>query len=196
MAVAGPLLGIHPFNQPDVEFAKELTREVMTGHAPATSVVPEPVEPIARHPFLEWSQGAASPMYVAVQAYLAPGPKADEALGDLREALRATLKLPVTVRYGPRFLHSTGQLQKGGPPTDLCLQLLDTGTNDIPVPETSYTFGQSSRAEAQGDAQALTQRRRRVLRIQLGPDPLRGLAQLVSTTVSRPGSADASKSTA
>jgi transaldolase/glucose-6-phosphate isomerase len=84
----------------------------------------------------------------------------------------------VTVGYGPRFLHSTGQLHKGG--TDRCrfLQIVDQPTEDLAVPETSYTFGTLIGAQAEGDRQALEQRKRTVLRIQLGADDAEGLAAL------------------
>jgi transaldolase/glucose-6-phosphate isomerase len=82
------------------------------------------------------------------------------------------------VGYGPRFLHSTGQLHKGGPNTVLVLQIVDQPTQDVPVPETDYTFGTLIEAQALGDFTALKQRRRRALRINLGNDTKAGLEGL------------------
>ena len=82
----------------------------------------------------------------------------------------------VTLGYGPRFLHSTGQLHKGGADRCRFLQLVDQPTEDLAVPETSYTFGTLIRAQAEGDRQALEQRGRTVLRVQLGADDAQGLA--------------------
>ena len=95
--------------------------------------------------------------------------------------LRQKTRLATTAGYGPRFLHSTGQLHKGGPNTGLFLQLVDQPGADVPVPETNYTFGQLIKAQAQGDWQALTQRGRRVIRVQLGSDAEGSLRQLLET---------------
>jgi transaldolase/glucose-6-phosphate isomerase len=116
-----------------------------------------------------------------LHAYLEPTPASDAALEQLRVLLRGKSRLATTAGYGPRFLHSTGQLHKGGPNTGLFLQLVDQAGADAAVPETNYTFGQLIRAQAQGDWQALTQRGRRVIRVQLGADAKSGLAQLLET---------------
>jgi transaldolase/glucose-6-phosphate isomerase len=92
--------------------------------------------------------------------------------------VRDQLHLATTVGYGPRFLHSTGQLHKGGPNTGFFLQLIDEPKDDLPVPEADYTFGTLIRAQALGDYRALRQRDRRVLRVMLGHDVQGALAQL------------------
>jgi transaldolase / glucose-6-phosphate isomerase len=88
------------------------------------------------------------------------------------------LATPTTLGYGPRFLHSTGQLHKGGPNTVLVLQIVDQPSEDVPVPETDYTFGTLIEAQALGDFTALKQRRRRALRVNLGTDTKSGLKRL------------------
>ncbi|HEV7786190.1 MAG TPA: phosphoheptose isomerase, partial [Thermoanaerobaculia bacterium] len=126
----------------------------------------------------EWLAGAKAGDYLGIHAYLPPRPETTAALAALQAGLHARTKLAVTVGYGPRFLHSTGQLHKGG--TDRCrfLQIVDQPTEDLAVPETSYTFGTLIGAQAEGDRQALEQRKRTVLRIQLGADDAEGLAAL------------------
>ena len=92
--------------------------------------------------------------------------------------LHGGTRLAVTLGYGPRFLHSTGQLHKGGPDRCRFLQLVDEPAEDLPVPETQYTFGTLIRAQAEGDRQALEQRGRTVLRVQLGREDEQGLQNL------------------
>ncbi len=117
--------------------------------------------------------------YVAIQAYLAPTEETQAALRDIRLRLLQRLHVATTLGIGPRFLHSTGQLHKGGPNTGLFLQLVDRPDRDLEVPGTGYTFGQLIRAQALGDYQALRQKQRRVLRIDLGSDVPAGLRRLV-----------------
>ncbi|MDA2914353.1 hypothetical protein MYX77_10435, partial [Acidobacteriia bacterium AH_259_A11_L15] len=117
--------------------------------------------------------------YIAIHAYLAPTPESTAALQEIRAALGNQTRLATTVGYGPRFLHSTGQLHKGGPNTGLFLQLVDEPGEDLAVPETDYTFGTLIQAQAVGDLMALKQRRRRVLSVNLGRDVTGGLKQLV-----------------
>ena len=96
----------------------------------------------------------------------------------LNRQAQALQSAATTLGFGPRFLHSTGQLHKGGPNTGVFLQIVDEPSEPLPVPETNYSFAQLIRAQAEGDHQALKQRGRRVLRIQLGPDTAAGLRQL------------------
>ncbi len=182
VAAAGAVLGINPFDQPDVQLAKDLARQAMAagpeGAAPAEDDIG-----VAGHedlaPVLEaWLATARPRDYVAVQAYLAPTAETDAALRGLRVTLAKRLGLATTLGYGPRFLHSTGQLHKGGPNTGLFLQLTDEVGDDIAVPETETTFGALIRAQALGDYRALRQRDRRVLRLNLGRDAAAGLASL------------------
>jgi transaldolase/glucose-6-phosphate isomerase len=183
VASAGMILGIDPFDQPDVEFAKELARQAMahparSGAPPEVPSVPaEDPDALARA-VTAWSGQGRPGNYVAIQAYLAPIDATSRALDSLRRTLLERLRLATTVGFGPRFLHSTGQLHKGGPNTGLFLQLVDTPQQDLEVPGAGYTFGQLIRAQSVGDHQALVQKGRRVLRVDLGSDVAGGLRRL------------------
>ncbi len=183
IAVAGPVLGIDPFDQPDVELAKQLAREAMAA-APGTSRPPEGTSvSVADAPGLRQAVDAfvraAGPRdYLAIQAYLAPSVAMTSALARMRSTLLTRYRHATTFGYGPRFLHSTGQLHKGGPSTGRFLQLTDDFAEDLAVPETDYTFGRLLRAQALGDLLALRQRGRPVLRVELGRDPMAGLGVL------------------
>jgi transaldolase/glucose-6-phosphate isomerase len=116
--------------------------------------------------------------YIAIQAFLSPSPSTAAALTRLQQDLHGATGLAVTIGYGPRFLHSTGQLQKGGPPTGLFLQLVDEPGAEIAVPETDYDFGGLVRAQALGDARALLQKDRRLLRVVLDIGVESGMTRL------------------
>src|SRR5205807_3490120 len=98
---------------------------------------------------------AAPPHYVAIMGYLAPSDELDAAIGELRDAVRELTGAAVTFGYGPRFLHSTGQLHKGGPPTGRFLQLVDEPRGEVEIPGESYTFGTLIAAQAAGDLQTM-----------------------------------------
>jgi transaldolase/glucose-6-phosphate isomerase len=117
--------------------------------------------------------------YIAIQAYLAPTPDSEALLQQIRQALGSRLGVATTLGFGPRFLHSTGQLHKGGPPTGRFLQLVDEPGEDVAIPETNYSFGTLVEAQALGDYQALLQRGRHVLRINLGDEVSGGLQRLL-----------------
>jgi transaldolase/glucose-6-phosphate isomerase len=177
VAAAGAALGIHPFNQPDVELAKELARVAMSKKESSGHGAPEIAANAGELPaaMSSWLTGTQPGNYIAIQAYLNPTSETASGLESLREILRDHTKLATTLGYGPRFLHSTGQLHKGGPNTGLFLQLIDEPLDDLPVPAAGYSFGDLIRAQALGDFQALQQRGRRVLRINLGHDALKAL---------------------
>jgi len=180
VAAASAALGIHPFNQPDVQHAKELARRAMEGDLDTDGVHEVHIDDHeALAPAIADWLGAARPGdYMAVQAYLAPDTATTDALARIRTGLRDRTRLATTVGSGPRFLHSTGQFHKGGPNTGLFLQLVGTPSSDLEVPGAGYTFGDLITAQALGDYQALRARDRRVLRIHLGSDPGNGLAVL------------------
>ena len=127
-----------------------------------------------------WLQEAQAGDYLAIHAYMAPAMGTAVSLQNLRAKLRNRLHLATTVGFGPRFLHSTGQLHKGGPNTGLFLQLVDEPDTDLPVPEMTYSFGAIIRAQALGDFQALRQRGRRVLQVSMGNDVPAGLRELLA----------------
>jgi len=123
--------------------------------------------------------------YVAVQAYIDPSVENAAKLQTLRASILQRLNVATTLGFGPRFLHSTGQLHKGGPNSGLVLQIVDQPTDHLAVPETNYTFEALIKAQALGDFSAMKQRRRRVLRVNLGSDAASGLNSL--TEVLRAG---------
>jgi glucose-6-phosphate isomerase len=184
-AVAGHRLGINPFNQPNVEAAKVLAREAVAGYAQAGTLPPDrpaPVEPSALAAFLASAQAGE---YVALQAYLRPTPDVDAALLTLRTLIRDRLKLATTVGYGPRFLHSTGQLHKGDAGGGLFVQFTADSPQDVPIPDAagsdqaSMSFGVLELAQALGDKQALQAAGRRVIRFHLGAeDPAGAIGRL------------------
>jgi len=129
---------------------------------------------------MTWIRTKVKPgAYIGLQAYLKVDPGIMRGLQYLRCHLRSRLHLATTLGLGPRFLHSTGQLHKGGPNTGVFLQLIDSPQDDIAVPETDYTFCELFAAQALGDYHALLQRDRWVIRVNLGTDPAHGLQMLV-----------------
>ena len=183
IASAAMILGIDPFDQPDVQAAKELAwtivsegssmergeREVSTYH------LDEPDELMAAAE--EWAEGAQEGDYIAIQAFLGCRPEVQDELGRLQGDLLTATGLPTTLGHGPRYLHSTGQLHKGGPNTGLFLQLVDR-TVDLPVPGEGYSFRDLTRAEALGDIMVLNERGRRTLRVDLDDEGAEGVAKL------------------
>jgi transaldolase / glucose-6-phosphate isomerase len=156
-AVAGSILGINPFDQPDVQAAKDATNEVL-----AAGGDPD-IEPKGS---LEELLALAGPGdYVAIQAFVDPAREAG--LEPLADRIRAETGCVVTVGLGPRYLHSTGQLHKGGPPSVLALQVVDDPGEELKIPGRKFGFARLIRAQAAGDYASLEQRGRRVARIRL-----------------------------
>jgi transaldolase/glucose-6-phosphate isomerase len=158
-AVAGSILEINPFDQPDVQSAKDKTREVL-----ASGQEPD-VEP--RGSVDELLAQAQPGDYVCIQAFVDPTAAAEERLGSLVERARVATGCVVTHGFGPRYLHSTGQLHKGGPPTGLFLQVVDDTGDELPIPNQPFGFGKLIRAQAAGDFASLQERGRRVARVRL-----------------------------
>ena len=186
VAAAGAVLGIHPFNQPNVEAAKRLATEAMNAEDGAGGNVGGQTRTIVaddtgalQQAVGDWLGAADETSYLGVQAYLAPTAATEEALRTLQETLRDRTGLTTTLGYGPRFLHSTGQLHKGGPPNGLFLQLVDTPSDEVSVPETDYTFEELIAAQATGDHQALREADRTVLRVRVDDDSLGDLAEAI-----------------
>jgi transaldolase/glucose-6-phosphate isomerase len=185
VAAAGSVLRVNPFNQPDVQLTKALTGEFMSkkkGSAEKNGEIHEEYEigyPGSLRPVLDnWLNMAQPAAYIAIQAYLAPYVKVSNGIEKIRKKLLEKTLLATTLGFGPRFLHSTGQLHKGGPKTGLFLQLVDEPERDLSVPGEDYTFGSLIKAQSAGDFLALKQRNRHVLRINLGKNVLSGLNQL------------------
>ncbi len=185
IASAGAVLGIHPFNQPDVQLAKDLARKAMEKRQGPEGKSNSPLETFSMEEpevltgtLKNWVAQAQSGDYIALHAYLSPNVNTTRALQRIRFALLKHTQLATTLGYGPRFLHSTGQLHKGGPNIGLFLQIVDEPSIDLSIPETDYSFNALIEAQALGDYQALKQRDRRVLRVNLKSDVSGGLDQL------------------
>jgi len=181
-AAAGAVLGIHPFNQPDVQVAKELARQAMAGELGGGGPI-ESVPPTDATRLAGWVADLPENGYIGICAYIPMTVDAIELLQGLRHHLRHLTGAATTVGFGPRFLHSTGQLHKGGPGA-LFLQLVDDPTPDVAVPETDFSFGKLVVGQAEGDYRALESRRQRVLRVQLGAEWAAGLDTLLDSVSS------------
>jgi transaldolase / glucose-6-phosphate isomerase len=159
IAVAGAYLEINPFDQPDVQAAKDKTNEVL-----ATGKEPE-LEPEGSIEELLAQKNEGD--YACVQAFIDPSAENDGRIAALVERLRLESGLVVTHGYGPRYQHSTGQLHKGGPNTGLFLQVIDDPGDELPIPGKPFGFRRLIRAQAAGDLETLKERGRRVARIRL-----------------------------
>lgn len=199
IAVAGALIGIDPFDQPDVEASKVKTRALTaayerTGELPADHPIlsdgalsiyadeanaadlgrAQNVEELLRAHLSRVGEGD----YFALLAYLDRNPAHAEVLQDVRRRVRDHRKVATTLEFGPRFLHSTGQAYKGGPNSGVFLQITGNGAPETPIPGRKMTFGIVEAAEARGDFEVLAERKRRVLRVDLGDDVEGGLHHL------------------
>ena len=155
-AVAGSILGINPFDQPNVQAAKDKTNEVLER---GQTVELEPQGSLD-----ELLAGARAGDYVAVCAFIDPARESE--LDALLDRVRATGR-PLMRGLGPRYLHSTGQLHKGGPDTGLFIQVVDDLGDELPIPGKPYGFRQLIAAQAEGDFEALRERGRRIVRVRL-----------------------------
>jgi transaldolase/glucose-6-phosphate isomerase len=175
-AVAGWVLEINAFDQPDVQSAKDATQAVLRA-GDADAAVPGSVGDL-----LGLLDGLAPPHYLAIHGYLAPALEVDEAVAELRAALRARARVTTTFGYGPRFLHSTGQFHKGGPQVGTFVQLVHDGERDVEIPGAGYSFRTLKHAQALGDLRTLRERGRPVVRLELDGDPaaaIRSITQRV-----------------
>jgi hypothetical protein len=176
-AVAGALLEINPFDQPDVQLAKDQTERLLAEYR-ASGRLPEAEQSGELGAFLRQADQGD---YLAVMAYLPETPEIDDAVGQLRRVVLERHRIATTFGYGPRFLHSTGQLYKGGPRSGLFLQITAEHAEDLGIPGEPYTFGVLADAQALGDLQALQERGRRVAHVRLGVDYVSGLRRLVES---------------
>ncbi len=198
-AVAGCSLGINPFDQPDVEAAKKLARTIIAKYK-EDGAMPEETPGVAcggidiygdikaaapreaLHAFLRQAQAGA---YAAIQAYIQPTAETDKLLKELRNKIGKEYKMATASGYGPRFLHSTGQLHKGDGGRGLFIQITADDAQDASIPdemgqpESSVAFGVLKAAQASGDRQALLDAGRKVIRFHLGRDVIGGLKKLI-----------------
>lgn len=156
-AVAGHVLGVQPFDQPDVQAAKDATARALAG-----DLALPPLPPVS-----ELLAGLHPGDYVAILAYVPRTPANDAALARARAAIRDRHGVATSVGYGPRYLHSTGQLHKGGPNTGVFIEVVSDDPADLAIPGRDYTFGQLKQAQALGDLASLHARGRRVTRTTL-----------------------------
>jgi glucose-6-phosphate isomerase len=204
-AAAGAVLGINPFDEPNVQESKDNTRRVLEGYV-RSGRMPQG-EPDASEDSLDLHLtrpaaeslrevndrtiavlvaahlgNGAPPHYAAVMAYIAPAEEHDRLLTRLRVAVRDATTMATTVGYGPRFLHSTGQLHKGGPATGIFLQITTDDATDEDIPgETGFGFSALKQAQALGDLEALGSRGLPVVRVHLRGDTTSSLRRLVDT---------------
>ena len=198
-AVAGSVIGIDPFDQPDVEASKIETRKLTDAYARDGKLPDE--APFLQADGIELFTDAANQAalgsagldavikahlaragaadYVALLAYIQRTPATIALLNALRVKIRDAKHVATCVGFGPRFLHSTGQAYKGGPNSGVFLQVTAADAADVMVPGEAYSFGTVKAAQARGDFDVLTERKRRALRVHLGPDVEAGLARLV-----------------
>jgi transaldolase/glucose-6-phosphate isomerase len=213
-AVAGQMLGVNPFDEPNVTEAKRNTQTLLESHI-QQQAFPNGAEPLLSEDNVslyadkrmrkilgrvtEQRKLAADTLtgllaahvglarsghYVAVLAYTGFSPQIDSLLNEARHHLRHVTQRAVTLGYGPRYLHSTGQLHKGGPDTGVFLLITTDDDELLPIPERRYSFSVLKRAQALGDYQTLSDRERRVLRLHISGDIQAGLAHLVETVKS------------
>jgi transaldolase/glucose-6-phosphate isomerase len=185
VAAAGAAIGIHPFNQPDVQLAKDLAKNAMSESGKSGARLNGEVAAadlaVLAKAVAAWLAKKKARDYVVVQAYIEPSRENAAKLQSICAAIEDRLGVATTLGYGPRFLHSTGQLHKGGPNSALVLQIVDQTADNLAVPETNYTFDALIKAQAIGDFTALRQRRRRALRVNLGADSAAGLQRLAES---------------
>ena len=181
VAAAGSVLGIQPFDQPDVQLAKVLAEEALSAEDTGDEEPPGVAASSADLPnrLAALIDDLEPGDYLGIHAYLPRTPRTTAALARLQRGIGERTGRAVTIGYGPRFLHSTGQLHKGGPESGVFLQLVDDPGDALAVPESDYSFGKLIRGQSTGDRRALEQRGRRVLTVRLGDDPAVGLERLV-----------------
>jgi glucose-6-phosphate isomerase len=194
-AVAGAILGVNPFDEPNVAESKENTRQVLQAFCHKGKLdLPTPIlqgEGIRLYGNIEpWNISPRDTLwaflnqsrtgnYMALMAYLERSPVHEALLQKIRRLIRDRFHLSTTLGYGPRFLHSTGQLHKGGPPKGLFLQITAEDTHDLAIPGKPYTFGILKTAQALGDYYALIRKELRILHLHLGRDTAGDLKRML-----------------
>ena len=195
-AVAAVSLQIDPFDEPNVKESKDNTQSVLAAYEQSGSLPEEApaasgdgVRVYGGDPAGSAGEALLAHLaqvrpgdYVAIMAYVDPSDAHEEALDELRTAIRDRYRVATTVGFGPRFLHSTGQLHKGGPNTGVFIQVTTTEAVDAPIPGRPFTFAVLEQAQAEGDLQSLRSHGRRVIRLRIDGElggPLERLAHSV-----------------
>ena len=162
-AVAGAVLDINPFDQPDVQAAKDAAKQIIKEFKSSKYL---PVIPVGND-LNNWLEQVKPYDYIAIMAYMKPTPAVERAFSDLRKKLIKKYHVATILGYGPRYLHSTGQLHKGGPDIGLFIQITINRIKDLCLPGEHYTLGILTEAEALGDYRALESKGRKIIRLQL-----------------------------
>lgn len=181
-AIAGHLLGIQPFDQPNVQESKDNTNRVL-GKLQTTGRLPKQNKATLKQVTENLKRRGRPGTYVAILAYATPSAKIERAIRSLRKTLVSHYRVSTTAGYGPRYLHSTGQLHKGGPNSGCFLQLVEPMHPDLEIPGKSITFGTLAQAQAIGDVEALHAHQREVMTVLLGNNPAATLAALTKSLV-------------
>ncbi len=166
-AIAGHILGIHPFDQPNVQESKDNTSRVLDTFQ-TTGRLPEQVSSQPKNSARDFARLLQTGTYLSILGYTTPSRPLETAVGRLRRALMSKYRVATTFGYGPRYLHSTGQLHKGGPNTGVFLELVDRMSPDVPIPGKPFSFGTLAKAQATGDIESLRAHHRQAIRVQLG----------------------------
>ncbi|MFY9587179.1 MAG: glucose-6-phosphate isomerase [Actinomycetota bacterium] len=179
-ATAGRRLGVNPFDEPNVSESKQNTGRLIEAFERDGRLAEGPASATAQD-LVSFVRGARPGDYVAIQAFLPRNDATSGELAALRTVIRDRLRVATTVGFGPRFLHSTGQLHKGGPNTGLFVQITTDHGHDVKIPGAPYTFGILQAAQAAGDFDSLRRHERRAIRIHLSEaeSGLRSLAEAV-----------------
>ncbi len=175
-AIAGAVLGVNPFDQPDVEAAKIVTKR-LAGEYEATGTLPDDERPLNARDVTALLDRLRQGDYFAILAFIEMNQAHRNALDSIRNLVRDRRKVAATVGFGPRYLHSTGQAHKGGPNSGVFLVITCDAAENLPVPGQRYSFGTIERLQARGDFEVLASRGRRVLRVHL-KDVEKGLRDL------------------
>ena len=200
--IAGALIGINPFDQPNVQESKDNTKRILkeyeqTGKIPSLGALASGggLSVLTDENNQKALAGATTPEaaitaqlgrvkpgdYFAITQYIEETPEIESLIQQIRVGVRDKARVATTTGYGPRFLHSTGQLHKGGPDSGVFLQLISNDAQDVPLPGEKFTFGVLKQAQALGDFESLSKRGRRAIRVDLGNDIVGGLKKILST---------------
>jgi len=181
-AVAGAIIGVNPFDQPDVEASKVATRALTDNYENAGALPPDSPLGVSDPAFAATLKAHLESIkpgdYAAFLAYVPMSETHEAELSAIRLAVRDRFRVATCVGFGPRYLHSTGQAYKGGPNSGVFVQITCDDADDLPVPGRRYSFGVVKNAQALGDFHVLRERGRRALRVHLGTDVKNGLARL------------------
>lgn len=209
--IAGAFIGINPFDQPNVQESKDNTKRILKEYESSGKIAQLPqvassggVSVLTDDNNRKALIGASTPEaaisahlarvqkgdYFAITQYIEEMPEIESLIQQIRTSVRDKLCVATTTGYGPRFLHSTGQLHKGGPGSGVFLQIISNDAQDVPLPGEKFTFGVLKQAQALGDFESLSKRERRAIRVDLGNDIVGGLKKLLATVQQFEGAAE------